>query len=182
MENDKGSSPDKSVALPEAAQPSAWAIGWEGSWVGIPRCGLLVGRSRLCDLVLDQSDVSRRHLRLTWIDQRPWVIDLGSANGILLEGAPIARAPWPVGGRLVLGGLVLVLEERSAPLPQAMMAAWNGLEGRPADSLRELAGATSCSLEADHSFQLGWEAGSGWDDLGPLRRTLLDAALSRLSL
>lgn len=183
METTKGSSPKADLPpLPEAVEPSGWAIGDSNGWVSLPRCGLLVGRSRMCDLSIAGHDISRRHARITWIQEQPWVIDLASANGVLVEGNPVARSRWPEGSSLTLGTHTLRLERRQAPLPAALLEAWALLDSKPVEALRELAGAITCSLEPDHSFSLTWEDGVGWEELGPLRRTLLDAALSHLSL
>lgn len=183
METIKGSSPKAVVPpLPEATEPTGWAIGDGTVWVALPRCGLLAGRSRMCDLVLSGTDVSRRHARFTWIQDQPWVVDLGSANGVLLDGDPVGRNRWPAGSTLTLGTAKLQLRETHADLPASLLEAWSLLPSRPVEALRDLAGAVSCTLEPDRSYSLAWEDGVGWDELGPLRRTLLDAALSYLSL
>ncbi|HNY30979.1 MAG TPA: FHA domain-containing protein [Fibrobacteria bacterium] len=183
METIKGSSPEAVVPpLPEATEPTGWAIGDGADWVMLPRCGLLAGRSRMCDLVLPGADVSRRHARFTWIQEQPWVVDLGSANGVLMDGDPVGRARWLDGSTLILGSTRLFLQRKQAALPSALLEAWNLLPIRPVEAIRELAGAISCTMEPDRSYALAWEDGAGWDELGPLRRTLLDAALSYLAL
>lgn len=183
METVKGSSPQTDLPpLPEAVEPTGWAIGDAKGWVSLPRCGLLVGRSRMCDLSLSGHDISRRHARLTWIQDQPWVIDLGSANGVLLDGQVVGRSRWAEGLPLMLGTQALQIQPREASLPQSLLDAWALLNSRPVEALRDLAGAISCTLEPDHSFSLTWEDGVGWEELGPLRRTMLDAALSYLAL
>jgi FhaA, N-terminal domain/FHA domain len=57
----------------------------------------VIGRSRECDLVLDDPNVSRRHAELRREDGAWAVHDLGSTNGIKLNGR---RSP---GGRLSSG-------------------------------------------------------------------------------
>lgn len=52
---------------------------------------LLVGRDEACTLVLDSSLVSRQHL-LIRVSAEGWTaVDLGSANGTLLNGAPLSE-------------------------------------------------------------------------------------------
>lgn len=183
METIKGSSPRTDLPpLPQGVEPTGWAVGDDTGWVSLPGSGLLLGRSRMCDLPLDGKDVSRRHARLTWIQGQVWVVDLGSANGMLLDGAPVGRARWPEASTLTLGTRRLRLEKREAELPPQLLDAWGLLATRPVEALRDLAGAISCTLEPDRSYSLVWEDGVGWDELGPLRRTLLDAALSYLAL
>jgi hypothetical protein len=77
----------------------------------VPPGGATIGRSRDCDVVLDDAGISRRHAEV-----RPgaggWTVaDLGSTNGVLVNGQPIhgARALQP-GDRVELGSTELVFE------------------------------------------------------------------------
>jgi hypothetical protein len=73
--------------------------------------GFVVGRSRGCDLMLDDAGVSRRHaeIRLT---EAGWVIrDLGSTNGVFLNRAQIeGAATLRSGDRIELGETEMVFE------------------------------------------------------------------------
>ncbi len=75
--------------------------------------GAVLGRSRDCDIVLDDSGVSRRHAHI-----RPaaagWTIeDLHSTNGVLLNGEPLRGVhPLCVGDRIELGTTEIVFELR----------------------------------------------------------------------
>jgi hypothetical protein len=76
----------------------------EGKRQVIGARGAVIGRSRECDIVLGDSNVSRRHAEL-----RPgangWLVqDLGSTNGVRVNGRPI-DGPHPVesGDRLDIG-------------------------------------------------------------------------------
>jgi hypothetical protein len=73
--------------------------------------GAVIGRSRECDVVLDDANVSRRHAELrpsggSWI-----VVDLGSTNGVKVNGRAIS-GPQSLrsGDTLVLGSSTLVFE------------------------------------------------------------------------
>jgi hypothetical protein len=48
--------------------------------------GVVLGRARRCDCVLNDSAVSRRHALLQRIDGRWWLRDLGSMNGTYVNG------------------------------------------------------------------------------------------------
>lgn len=73
--------------------------------------GATIGRSRSCDVVLDDGNVSRRHAEV-----RPrgggWIVaDLGSTNGVAVNGARVegAQALKP-GDRIELGTTVMTFE------------------------------------------------------------------------
>ena len=64
---------------------------------------LVVGRASSCDVVLDDSTVSRTHARLTFRDGA-WVIqDLASTNGTIVNGKYVGRCRLEPGDRLLLG-------------------------------------------------------------------------------
>ena len=69
--------------------------------------GATIGRSRECDIVLADSNISRRHAELRPGAQGRWTIaDLGSTNGVQVNGrrvSPERPEPLTAGDRLVLG-------------------------------------------------------------------------------
>jgi predicted component of type VI protein secretion system len=77
----------------------------------VPPGGGVIGRSRECEIVLDDAGISRRHAEL-----RPqggaWTIeDLGSTNGVLVNGTPVRGAqPLSPGDRVELGSTEIVFE------------------------------------------------------------------------
>lgn len=55
---------------------------------------LVVGRNpKLCDLVLEHFAVSREHARIELVDEARYVQDLGSRNGVLVNGKVIKPGP-----------------------------------------------------------------------------------------
>ncbi|MBA3748875.1 MAG: DUF3662 and FHA domain-containing protein [Solirubrobacterales bacterium] len=77
----------------------------EGRRHVIPPGGALIGRSRECDVVLADANVSRRHAEIVPGAAGTWAIsDLGSTNGVLVNGHRIsgAEALRP-GDRIALG-------------------------------------------------------------------------------
>lgn len=83
----------------------------EGRRLAVPASGAVLGRSRDCDVVLSDSNVSRRHAEI-----RPsgsaWVIeDLGSTNGVRVNGREISTpTPITAGDRIELGTAIVSLE------------------------------------------------------------------------
>ncbi len=63
----------------------------------------VLGRASDCDLVIDHPSVSRRHARLA-ADAETWVLeDLGSANGVRIDGLAVARCAIREGQWFSLG-------------------------------------------------------------------------------
>lgn len=79
----------------------------------VPAAGAVIGRSRECDVVLDDSGVSRRHAELA-PRADSWIIeDLGSTNGLRVNGRRIqGRTPLQPGDRIEMGSTEIVFELR----------------------------------------------------------------------
>jgi hypothetical protein len=84
----------------------------EGSRHVIPPGGALVGRSRECDVVLADANVSRRHAEVRPAAAGTWTIsDLGSTNGVRINGRQIEGAEQlAAGDRIALGTAEMVFE------------------------------------------------------------------------
>jgi len=64
---------------------------------------LLIGRSRECELVLDDPNVSRRHAELRR-QEGAWIVaDLGSTNGVKVNGRRVEHAVLSPGDEITLG-------------------------------------------------------------------------------
>jgi hypothetical protein len=71
---------------------------------------IVLGRSRECDYPLDDPNTSRRHAVLYWETGTPFVKDLDSTNGTLLNGRPVTSAQLADGDVLTLGGTKINVE------------------------------------------------------------------------
>ncbi len=69
-----------------------------------------VGRSVGCDIRLDDSEVSRRHVRIRFADNQFSVQDLNSANGTRLNGRFIETSPLNHGDKLRIGTTLLTFQ------------------------------------------------------------------------
>jgi pSer/pThr/pTyr-binding forkhead associated (FHA) protein len=75
---------------------------------------VVIGRVPPADLVIDDSQISRKHCRVSLVMDEVYVADLGSSNGTLVDGRRITQpALLPAGARLQIGGHVLEHEFRS---------------------------------------------------------------------
>lgn len=66
----------------------------------------VVGRGHQADAVVDDASVSRRHAMLRWHDGECVVVDLGSANGTLVNGQRVVRPTRLKSGDIVAFGAV----------------------------------------------------------------------------
>jgi hypothetical protein len=75
-----------------------------GKRLVVPPAGALIGRSRECDIVIDDSNVSRRHAEISPSGQSWLIQDLGSTNGVRVNGRQV-DGPHPLesGDRIELG-------------------------------------------------------------------------------
>jgi hypothetical protein len=96
----------------QGTRPTRALLLAEGRRHVIPPGGALVGRSRECDIVLADANVSRRHAEVLPGAAGTWTItDLGSTNGVSINGRDIDGAePLMAGDRIVLGTAEIVFE------------------------------------------------------------------------
>lgn len=79
----------------------------EGTRFTVAPGGTLVGRSRECDIVLEDPDVSRRHARIVLDASGAWLVeDLGSTNGVAVNGGRISGSFQLASGDQVTFGKV----------------------------------------------------------------------------
>jgi anti-anti-sigma factor len=77
-----------------------------------------IGRAPECDVCLDVPSVSRDHARLTALGDDRWtVVDVGSRNGLEVNGRLVREAEISFGDRLSIGPEV-VLALHAAPVPE----------------------------------------------------------------
>ncbi|GAC1464623.1 MAG: hypothetical protein NVSMB9_03470 [Isosphaeraceae bacterium] len=67
---------------------------------------ILIGRHPECDVRIDLSKVSRRHCCLALVYDRVVIRDLGSRNGLRINGLPVQEADLHVGDELAIGPLL----------------------------------------------------------------------------
>jgi len=77
----------------------------------LPPGGGTIGRSRDCEVVLDDAGISRRHAEIRPGPDGWTVADLGSTNGVLVNGSPTHGAhPLDPGDQVELGSTVMIFE------------------------------------------------------------------------
>jgi predicted component of type VI protein secretion system len=100
------------VEAAQGVRPTRALLVAEGRRHVIPPGGALVGRSRECDVVLADANVSRRHAEILPAAAGSWTIsDLGSTNGVLVNGRRIdGVAALQPGDRIALGTAEIAFE------------------------------------------------------------------------
>jgi len=71
---------------------------------------VVVGRSRECDVVLSDPNVSRRHAELRRGENGWHVVDLGSTNGVKVNGHRVEQMALRPGDRVTIGLTDLTFE------------------------------------------------------------------------
>lgn len=90
------------------------ADGQRKETISITRHPIVIGRLSNCDVVLADSNVSRRHAELRRDGSRWMLIDLGSTNGTLVNGKVAREHPLSSGDRLSFGTSEMIFETNEA--------------------------------------------------------------------
>jgi pSer/pThr/pTyr-binding forkhead associated (FHA) protein len=148
---------------------------------------LSIGRSIDCHVVFDSAAVSRRHAEIGLKDGEPVVVDLGSANGVFVNGRRVSgEQRLEIGDVIVIGDQQLRLVSIEANDGHETRAA-RTVEAAGAATLRRPAHEESTNLEdaielitavAQRLIDRG-ESKQASDVLGPRLVSVLDEARSR---
>ena len=83
--------------------------------VALAEADITIGRATTNDVVLSDAKASRVHARLAYSDSQWTLIDLGSANGTLVNGLPVVdRVPLQQGDVIRVGDSTLLFEAGTA--------------------------------------------------------------------
>ena len=83
-------------------------VGHEDSAYVLSKTVTLIGRAPECDLRIDDPSVSRRHAELRYRNGQVQLVDLGSTNGVTVNGAPVAGAELRDGDRIDVASTTLI--------------------------------------------------------------------------
>lgn len=84
----------------------------DGTTLALGRSPIVIGRLPECDVVLGDTNVSRRHAQVALDDGEVVVTDLGSTNGTFVNGRKVTRAAVQPGDELAIGTSRLRVEVR----------------------------------------------------------------------
>jgi FHA domain-containing protein len=80
----------------------------------VDKVSTLIGRSKDCDIRLADPNVSRRHAEVRQEGTAYWILDLGSTNGVTVNGRRQQRAQLQNEDRITVGSTELVFRRSAA--------------------------------------------------------------------
>jgi len=109
----KPQSPPTQAATPEelGVAPQVVTLDANGKQHSIDKLSTLIGRSKDCDIRLADPNVSRRHAELRQEGTAYWILDLGSTNGLMVNGRRQQRAKLANEDRITVGSTELVFRQ-----------------------------------------------------------------------
>lgn len=112
---------------PPLTQKTGYGIRVGREIVKLDKQTLVIGRSETCDIVLSSALVSRQHARLHVSSEGVQVEDLGSRNGVVVNGVPIEGQQKLAHGDTILLGeeqlkFVLLMPERQNTMREVRTA------------------------------------------------------------
>jgi hypothetical protein len=78
-------------------------LSFDGTRYEVKQRRVVIGRSRDCEIQLSDTNVSRRHAELRQEGASYWIVDLGSTNGLEVNGKRVKRAKLSDGDRITVG-------------------------------------------------------------------------------
>ena len=96
--------PTQAVSAQELGlEPELVKLSFDGTSYEVKQRRVVIGRSRDCDIQLSDTNVSRRHAELRQEGASYWIVDLGSTNGLEVNGKRVKRAKVSDGDTITVG-------------------------------------------------------------------------------
>jgi hypothetical protein len=104
------SGPVTQAATPEelGVEPEIVTLDANGKKHRVDKGSVVIGRSKDCDIRIADPNVSRRHAELRQEGAAYWILDLGSTNGLTVNGRRQQRAQLQNEDRITVGSTELV--------------------------------------------------------------------------
>ena len=78
-------------------------LSWNGQTMRVDKRSVVLGRSKECDIQVQDANVSRRHAELRQEGSAYWIVDLDSTNGVEVDGRRVKRAKLEPGSMFTVG-------------------------------------------------------------------------------
>lgn len=98
----------------KVAAPSVAVIDVSGTRVPVDGSSVVIGRSDEAGIVVRDPNVSRKHAELRRQGPDWHVVDLGSTNGVKVNGRPVSSARLRPGDRITLGTTTVIFDLEEA--------------------------------------------------------------------
>ena len=96
--------PTEAVSIEElGVEREVGVLSWAGRRRILDKNRAVLGRSRDVDVQIEDPNVSRRHAEVVQQGSTWWVVDLGSTNGVEVDGRRVQRAKLDDGTSFVIG-------------------------------------------------------------------------------
>jgi len=106
--------PTEAVSAVELGmEPELVTLSVDGERHEVNQRRVVIGRSRDCDIQLTDANVSRRHAELRQEGASYWIVDLGSTNGIEVNGKRMKRAKLQPGDTVTLGSTEITFDRET---------------------------------------------------------------------
>jgi Protein of unknown function (DUF3662)/FHA domain len=100
----KAPDPTQAVSAEElGVEPELVTLRFDGTRYEVKQRRVVIGRARDCDVQLSDTNVSRRHAELRQEGASYWIVDLGSTNGLEVNGKRVKRAKLSDGDTITVG-------------------------------------------------------------------------------
>jgi hypothetical protein len=86
-------------------------LAYDGTRYEVKQRRVVIGRSRDCDIQLADTNVSRRHAELRQEGASYWIVDLGSTNGLEVNGKRVKRAKLSDGDTVTVGSTAVIFTQ-----------------------------------------------------------------------
>jgi hypothetical protein len=108
--------PETQAATPVelGVEPEVITLDANGKQHAVDKVSTLIGRSKDCDIRLTDPNVSRRHAEVRQEGASYWILDLGSTNGLTVNGRRQQRAQLQNEDRITVGSTELVFRRSAA--------------------------------------------------------------------
>jgi hypothetical protein len=105
-ETEAASAEELGLEEPEPEPPPTVTV--NGKAHELQKASIVIGRSKDCDIRISDPNVSRRHAEIRQEGSTYWIVDLGSTNGIAVNGHALKRAKLDDDDRITLGSTEIV--------------------------------------------------------------------------
>ena len=116
--------PATQAATPEelGVTPQVVTLDADGKQHRIEKDSTVIGRSKECDIRLADPNVSRRHAEVRQEGATYWILDLGSTNGLTVNGRRQQRAQLEHEDRITVGSTELVFRRSDGHTGEARVS------------------------------------------------------------